>query len=179
VPLFPLLWLSVAPDYVGFARAVVEQTVDSRRVRPTWTGGSDAPRPVFVTIEVDGKVRGCRGSLVARRKTLAEEVTAAATGAAATDPRHRPLQVRELARMRVTLTVIQSLEPLTNLATLTPEQGLVLRQGNRTGVVLPWEGRDPATRLRWAYTKAGLPEGTPATTERMFGERFLSAGGAQ
>src|SRR4051794_37032182 len=46
------------------------------------------PRPVFVTIEREGKVLGCRGSLVCRTSSLEEEVRLAARSAAAHDPRY-------------------------------------------------------------------------------------------
>jgi AMMECR1 domain-containing protein len=140
---------------------------------PTPPGRSLA-LPVFVTLERDGKVLGCRGSLSARTASLEEEVALAARSAAAHDPRYRPLTSADLDHLRVTVTLVRRQEPITRdeISSLAPGDGLVLRQGGRTGIVLPWEGRDPAVRLRWAYRKAGAAEGSAAQLYRLTAERF-------
>lgn len=134
--------------------------------------GNQSPRPVFVTIEVGGKVVGCRGGLVARSGSLEEEIRLAARSAAAHDPRYRPLTKADLAHFQVTVTLVQGLEPISDVAGLTPEDGLVLTSGQRSGIVLPWEGKDPQVRLDWAYRKAGVPSGSPAKLQRLKAIRF-------
>ena len=132
-------------------------------------------RPVFVTIEQRrGQVVGCRGALVCRGRTLEEEVVRTARAAASHDPRYKPLTPRDLSDFLVTVTVVSRLEPLAarDIATLAPGDGLVLRAGERTGIVLPWEGKDPRVRLGWAYKKAGVPPGSACTLQRMTAERF-------
>jgi AMMECR1 domain-containing protein len=143
------------------------------RSSPTPAGRSPAV-PVFVTLERDGKVLGCRGSLSTRTSSLEEEVALAARSAAAHDPRYRPLTPADLDPLQVTVTLVRRQEPLTRdeIGSLTPGEGLVLRQGSRTGIVLPWEGRDPAVRLRWAYRKAGVVESSAAQLYRLTAERF-------
>lgn len=128
--------------------------------------------PVFVTLEVDGVIRGCRGSLVALTKSLAEEIAGAARSATQHDPRYRPLQARELPKLKITVTLVERLEPIDWPAPLGPEHGLVFRAGDRVGVVLPWEGRDPDTRRLWAYRKAGVPVGSSGSFWRLIGQRF-------
>jgi len=134
--------------------------------------GSIPPKAVFVTIEINGVVRGCRGTLTTRSASLEAEIQQAARSAAAHDPRYRPLSKEELKRFLVTVTIVDRLEPITNISGLTPEDGLVLKSGNRTGIVLPWEGKDPATRLKWAYRKAGVAEGSSVSLHRLVAERF-------
>ncbi|CAN5732855.1 hypothetical protein BH11ARM2_BH11ARM2_18310 [soil metagenome] len=119
------------------------------------------PQPVFVTVEVDGKVRACRGSLVTRTSSLEEEVALAARGAAGFDPRYGRLSKLAIDKMLVTVTVIEAQRPIEDATALRSEEGLALISGNKTGVVLPWEGRDARTRLRWAYRKAGVTQGAP------------------
>lgn len=136
------------------------------------TGGSEPAEPVFVTIEVDNVIRGCRGSLQTRSKSLEEEVVLAARAAAAHDPRYKPLGAAELKSFKVTVTIVQSQTPVSNVAGLDPAHGLVLQSGKRFGIVLPWEGKDPQTRLRWAYRKAGVPEGSSANLFRLNAMRF-------
>jgi len=129
-------------------------------------------QPVFVTIEVGGVVRGCRGSLTTRATSLEDEIRLAAQGAAEHDPRYKPLTEKESFNFKVTITIVDRKEPTSDIAGLTPEEGLALESGDRWGIVLPWEGKDPQTRLKWAYQKAGLPVGSPATVYRLYATRF-------
>ncbi len=132
---------------------------------------ASAPAAVFVTIEIGGKVRGCRGGLETRSHSLEEEVIHAAQSASSHDPRYEPLKASDLKEFKVTVTVIDRVEPVGSVDGLRPEDGLVLKAGDATGVVLPFEGRAPATRLQWAFRKAGVPVGTPALLFRMTARR--------
>ena len=129
-------------------------------------------KPVFVTIEVNRAVRGCRGTLLPHSATLGDEIRSAAEAAALHDPRYQPVRVPELLRMAVTVTIVDRLESITSVDGLRREDGLVLRSGNRTGIVLPWEGFDAETRLQWAYKKAGVTPGSPVQLQRLTGERY-------
>lgn len=175
-----LAFLTLAPQqipdaegarYVRLARQVVRAEVlgEPMPIAPALGGA----RPVFVTIEVGGRVRGCRGSLDRLELSLGAEIVRAARAAAAHDPRWTPLKPVELEAMKVTVTVIDRLEPIASVAGLKPDEGLVLESGKRMGIVLPWEGKDPLVRLGWAYRKAGVPEGSAATLRRMIATRFI------
>jgi AMMECR1 domain-containing protein len=131
-----------------------------------------AAKPVFVTIEVDGTIRGCRGDLRARTHSLDEEISTAARDAAIHDPRYRPLRPQELSHVLVTVTVVDGMTPLGNIDALTPEDGLILVSGGHTGVVLPWEGKDPRTRLAWAYRKAKVAQTASVSLSRLIATRF-------
>ena len=155
---------------IALARASVAAEVRGERVAALTT--KTPPRPVFVTIEVGGVVRGCRGDLATRAKSLEEEVVLAARAAATHDPKYRPLSPAELGRFLVTVTIVERIEPITGVAGLRPEDGLVLRSGGRTGVVLPWEGKDPDVRKKWAYRKAGVGTGAPVALFRLIAQRF-------
>lgn len=134
--------------------------------------GARSPKPVFVTIEVGNKVIGCRGGLAARSSSLEEEVRLAARSAAAHDPRYRPLTKKDIVSFQVTVTIVEGLQPISNVNGLTPEDGLVLTAGGKSGIVLPWEGKDPKVRLEWAYRKAGVSVGTPVKLQRLKAIRF-------
>jgi hypothetical protein len=165
------VWAEPAPPLdtralVALARAAVEAEV--RGDAPPQVASQTPPRAVFVTIERKGRVVGCRGALECRTRSLEEEVVLAAQAAAAHDPRYRPLRPRDLTDFLVTVTVVERLDPLDRIESLPPAEGLVLKSGARTGVVLPWEGK---VRLAWAYRKAGVPAGTACTLLRMKAER--------
>jgi AMMECR1 domain-containing protein len=159
---------------IALARGAVRAAVEGRAAPAV--SGTEPAQGVFVTVErgATGEVVGCRGSLLPRCRSLEEELAQAARSAAAYDPRYKPLTPAVLRDFRVTVTLVDRLEPLDRaaIAALTPEDGLVLRAGDKTGVVLPYEGRDPRVRLRWAYRKAGIPEGAPCSLLRMAARRF-------
>lgn len=129
-------------------------------------------RPVFVTIEKKGRVVGCRGGLESRSSTLEKEIIFVARAAAKHDPRYTPLSSKDINDLKVTITIVERTEPLDRIESLTPADGLVLKAGSRTGIVLPWEGKDPHVRLKWAYTKAGIAQGTACRLFRLKAERF-------
>jgi AMMECR1 domain-containing protein len=164
---------SAVPDHkalIDLARRAVRSEVEGK---PLPSAGTRTPvKPVFVTIETKGKVVGCRGGLDSRSASLEKEIVLVARAAASHDPRYHPLGPKDLKDFQVTITVVQGVEPLDRIESLSPADGLVLRSGSRSGVVLPWEGKDPKTRLKWAYRKAGVSPGTPCTLHRMKAERF-------
>lgn len=159
-----------APHWIALARQTVEACVFQKSL-PSPTQKEPA-KGVFVTIERDGTILGCRGTLKPRTRTLDEEIIAAATGASRFDPRYGPIRKEKLGKFLVTVTIVERLESCSNVDGLRPSEGLVLRSGSKTGVVLPWEGKDPKTRLSWAYKKAGVAPGTAVTLMKMVAERY-------
>jgi len=125
-----------------------------------------APRASFVTLRRRGALRGCVGSLEARRP-LAEDVACNAFAAAFRDPRFAPLLAEELAALHVGISVLAPAEPLQAedeaalLGQLRPGvDGLVLRRGPHRATFLPavWESLpEPRDFLRALRSKAGLP----------------------
>lgn len=155
---------------IKLARHAVTAEVAKRE--PPTPDKTTPARPVFVTIERKGVVLGCRGSLVVRSESLEGEVVAAARAAAAHDPRYRPLSPADLNGFLVTVTIVERQEAIHEVDGLKPEDGLVLVSGDQTGVVLPWEGKDPHVRLDWAYRKAGVSKGAKVALYRLIAQRF-------
>lgn len=155
---------------IALARSVISAEAYGQP-QPKLTSHTPA-KGVFVTIERTGKVIGCRGSLQPRSKSLEQEITLAARAAASHDPRYAPLTPKDLQDYQVTITIIERLEPASDVSNLRPADGLVLKAGSKVGVVLPWEGKDPQIRLQWAYKKAGVPQGSSCQLQRMTAERF-------
>jgi AMMECR1 domain-containing protein len=126
---------------------------------------------VFVTIESEGKILGCRGTLEPSQPTLELEIQKAARSATQFDPRYHRVNLKNKP-FAVTVTIVSRQEPIGAIQDLLPEEGLVLRSSKGVGVVLPWEGRDPNTRLTWAYKKANTAVGTSVVLKRLIAERF-------
>lgn len=150
----------------------------SRFVGGPIVGDTDVPSlhrataGVFVTLELDGRVRGCRGTLAPLTPSLIDEVRRNAVAAATNDHRFQPLRAAELRRVRISITVITDLQPLGRIDDLAFNEGLVVRCGERVGVVLPYEGRDPRLRLQWGYQKAGVTARDARDIFRMRAIRF-------
>ncbi|MCR4300458.1 MAG: AmmeMemoRadiSam system protein A [Sulfuricaulis sp.] len=122
-------------------------------------------RATFVTLHVDEKLRGCVGTLEAR-KSLMEDVVSNAWGAAFRDTRFPALTWPEFELLAIHISILSPPEPMNFsseedlLALLRPFQdGLILEEGSRRGTFLPsvWEQLpDPREFLRHLKLKAGL-----------------------
>lgn len=123
------------------------------------------PGAVFVTLHKHGALRGCIGSLEARRP-LREDVEKNARSAAFLDPRFTPLSLREFDDVEVEVSLLSPAEPMrfTDEADLLQQlrpgvDGLLLEQGPHRGTFLPqvWEQLPaPADFLAHLKRKAGL-----------------------
>lgn len=126
----------------------------------------EQPAATFVTLRLAGDLRGCIGTLEARRP-LGEDVQENARAAAYHDPRFPPLDSHEVEALEVEVSVLSKHEPLVAasereaLATLRPGvDGIVLEFGDRRATFLPqvWEGLpDPLAFLSQLRLKADLP----------------------
>ena len=136
-------------------------------VRPTDYPESLRPlRATFVTLHVDEKLRGCIGTLEARR-TLVEDVVSNAYGAAFRDTRFPTLTWPEYECLDIHISILSLPEPVQFsseadlLAQLRPQvDGLILEEGAYHGTFLPsvWEQLpEPREFLRHLKHKAGLP----------------------
>ena len=126
---------------------------------------------VFVTIESNGKVLGCRGTLEPSEPTLENQIQNAAKSATLFDPRYHGVHLGKMP-FSVTLTIVDRFEPISSVSSLLAQDGLILRSKLGVGIVLPYEGKDPFIRLEWAYRKAMAPREEPVRLERLFAERF-------
>jgi AmmeMemoRadiSam system protein A len=136
-----------------------------------------ALRASFVTLELDGRLRGCIGSLNAARP-LAEDVLHNAYAAAFRDPRFPPVTAEELARLDIHISLLTPAEPMQFaseedlLRQIQPGvDGLILEDHGRRGTFLPsvWESLPEARQfLAHLKRKAGLPEDHWSETVRVW-----------
>lgn len=139
--------------------------------RPLDVDPADFPSPLtapgasFVTLHLHAQLRGCIGSLEARRP-LVQDVCENAYAAAFRDPRFAPLGDAEFELIQISLSVLGPSSPISFeseqdlLAQLRPGvDGLVLSSGHHRGTFLPsvWEQLpQPQEFLRHLKLKAGL-----------------------
>ncbi len=117
----------------------------------------------FVTLTVNGQLRGCIG-LVRSPKSLHETIVEAAEAAAFKDPRFPPLAPKELKDVVIEISVISPPRRVAAIEEIeVGRHGLLLRCAGTQGLLLPqvavhnrWD-RD--TFLDHVCLKAGLPVG--------------------
>ncbi len=92
---------------------------------------------VFVTLRIDGKLRGCTGYLKAD-KLLSGVIQEMVVSAASTDPRFPPLSERELEQITISISILSSLIPVTRIEDIQiGVHGLLITHCGRRGVLLP------------------------------------------
>lgn len=125
------------------------------------------PAATFTTLHVEGRLRGCCGTLEAARP-LAADVVHSAFRAAFRDPRFDPVGKHELQAIRLEVSVLSPMEsiPVSDeadlLERLTPGvDGLVIAADGRDATFLPkvWEMLpDPQQFLAALKAKCGLAD---------------------
>jgi AmmeMemoRadiSam system protein A len=139
--------------------------------QPAWSRATAEPsleieRASFVTLKIDGMLRGCCGTLRAMR-SVAEDVWCNACASAFADRRFAPLTRDEYLLLDLQISVLSPLEPLQIASerelrdALRPDvDGLVLELGPARATFLPavWEQLpQPEEFLAHLKHKAGLP----------------------
>ncbi|MGD1010259.1 MAG: AmmeMemoRadiSam system protein A [Candidatus Aminicenantales bacterium] len=117
-------------------------------------------RGAFVTLKVEGELRGCVGYPLPY-KPLAETVVEMAVAAASQDFRFEPLAPEELAGTRIEISVLSLPEPVDDPKEVeVGRHGIVVSKGFNRGLLLPQvpveQGWDRETYLRHGCLKAGL-----------------------
>ena len=125
-----------------------------------------AQRATFVTLNIDGRLRGCRGSILAHQ-SLISDVANNAFQSGYGDPRFTPLSADELEQLQFHVSILSTPRRIDCaseaelLRALRPDvDGLILRDGDRQSLFLPsvWEQiDDPQAFVRQLKLKAGLP----------------------
>ena len=131
-----------------------------------YPGALTEHRASFVTLTLDGALRGCIGHLEPVCP-LAQDVSENAYNAAFRDPRFSPLKDSEFNSLQIHISVLSLPEPMefTSETDLLDQirpgiDGLILSDGAAKGTFLPsvWESLpDASDFLRHLKRKAGLP----------------------
>jgi AmmeMemoRadiSam system protein A len=163
---------------IDIARAAVAKAISPRA---PWSIPADvrspqllAPRGAFVTLHVDGELRGCIGTLIAEQ-ALWSVVAEMAASAATRDGRFEPIAANEIDRLSVEISALSPMRRVRPDEVEPGRHGLLIVRGNARGVLLPqvavehgW-GRD--VFLAETCRKARLPSDAwrdPATEVFVF-----------
>jgi AmmeMemoRadiSam system protein A len=146
-------------------RSIAAHLAGERPPREEPTPALRAPGGAFVTLRrrEGGELRGCVGVMEAPAPLL-ETVARVAVMAASADGRFDPVPPGELAGLAVEVSVLGPLYEVRPEDVEVGRHGLLLRAGERHGVLLPQvaleQGWDRETFLDRACWKAGLPAGS-------------------
>lgn len=131
---------------------------------------------VFVSAMRGGAPRCCMGTVYPTQPTVAGEIIASACAAAGADLRFSPIRAGELPRLRLIVSLLTPPRPLAvaDLPTLDPTRdGLVVQNGDRSGVVLSGETARVETMLMWGRLRAGASPTSPVRLFRLRSARFV------
>ncbi len=117
---------------------------------------------VFVTLNEDGRLRGCIG-FVSPIYDLSEGVIKAARAAAFGDPRFPPLSKEELDKIKIEISVLSEPRPIKPEDVIIGKHGLIIEYNGYSGLLLPqvaveWN-MNREEFLDAVCEKAGLPPG--------------------
>ena len=129
--------------HVRLARAALEAYVRDR-TRIAVPAGLPAELAAtragcFVSLKVDGALRGCIGTIAPTQPSLAEEIVANAISAGTRDPRFAPVDARELPDLVYDVDVLGAPEPVAGPHELDPRRyGVIVSCADgRRGLLLP------------------------------------------
>jgi AmmeMemoRadiSam system protein A len=119
-----------------------------------------SPGAAFVTLKIDGELRGCIGHIIAR-EPLHHCVRDMAIAACSEDPRFSPVTPVELQELNYEVTVLGPLEEISDRKDFEiGRHGLFLKKGFSSGTLLPQVpveyGWDQDEFLEHLCHKAGL-----------------------
>lgn len=140
----------------------------------------EQPRGAFVTLHLEGELRGCVGFIQPTRG-LYQTIVEAALNAAFHDPRFLPVSEEEAPGLEVEISVLSPLQPILPEQIVVGRHGLVVARGLYRGLLLPQvaveQEWDAPTFLEQTCLKAGLPTDAwkrgatlQAFTAEVFGE---------
>ena len=151
-----------------FLLALARETIQSRLNRDPLPTPEPAdptllePRGAFVTLKIDGHLRGCIGHVIGVAP-LWRAVRDNAIAAAFEDPRFEPLGVDELPHTHIEISALTPLRRVDFDQIVVGRDGILLERGPARGLLLPQVateyGWDRDTFLDHTCRKAGLEPG--------------------
>jgi AmmeMemoRadiSam system protein A len=149
---------------LGIARAAILGHLGVAPRPPLPASGPLAePGGAFVTLHVADALRGCIGTF-RPQGSLAATVARMAVAAASDDPRFPPVEARDVADLRIAVSVLGPTRPIPDPRKVEiGRQGLLVSRGFHRGTLLPKvaveHGWGPEEFLKHTCLKAGLPPG--------------------
>jgi AmmeMemoRadiSam system protein B/AmmeMemoRadiSam system protein A len=131
------------------ARDAILARLEGRKYEPEPQESLGIRRGAFVTLKIDGDLRGCIGFIKAR-EPLYQIVAEMAVAAAFEDPRFPSLTRAEYDRLEYEISVLSSLERVHDFSSIVVgRHGLMIKLDMHSGLLLP----QVATEYGWTATE--------------------------
>ena len=160
-------------EYIRLARQSLESFVVShKKMRVPKELSEDIlnnQAGVFVSIYKEGQLRGCIGTIIPTKDSLASEIIANAISAGIEDPRFSPIEEKELKDLEYHVDVLGKTQPVQTINQLDPHKyGVIVKSGRKRGLLLPdLDGIDTIEeQISIARKKAGISDYETITMER-------------
>ncbi|MEB3285955.1 MAG: AMMECR1 domain-containing protein [Vampirovibrionales bacterium] len=123
---------------------------------------------LFVTLSQNGKSRACWGALTPSQGDLVKQTVFATIDTLTKDYRYAPIRKSEWRELKPQVSIVEGIEPIRSYRQLNPlRDGLLLRSGAKSGVILPREARDAYYQWVMARKKAGVSIHDPQQLYRL------------
>lgn len=163
-----------APDpYVRLARDTVECYVTTGKLpdMPDYIPDEmkNTKAGAFVSIHKNGELRGCIGTIMATKGSIAEEIIANAVSASTRDPRFPAITKDELPSLEINVDVLCEPELVDSIGQLDVKRyGVIVSSGHKRGLLLPdLEGVDTVEQqVEIAMYKGGISYDDDITLHR-------------
>jgi len=150
-------------ELLNLARLSVEHAVREKKTYEPAASYSETlsqERGAFVTLKINGELRGCIGYTSAI-KPLYQTVRDTATHAALRDPRFAPVSIADLPKLQYEISVLSPLRRVLDPREIVVGQhGLIMKNSTYEGILLPQvpveEHWDRNTFLEQTCRKAGM-----------------------
>lgn len=144
------------------ARNAIKAKLSGETYTPPRLESLDVKRGAFVTIKIQGNLRGCIGQ-IRGYQPLYETVAEMAVAAAFDDPRFPQLSQDEFEMLEYEISVLSPLERVHDFSTIKiGRDGLMIKLDFHSGLLLPQvateQGWDVTEFLEQTCLKAGLPK---------------------
>jgi len=149
--------------YVSLARQALEHYV---RTEMNMDRPKDLPEEltanragVFVSLKMEGRLRGCIGTIFPYTQSIADEIIRNAVLSGTEDPRFEPVKEEELQKLVYSVDVLGKVEHISSIEELdTKRYGVIVRTKNKSGLLLPnLVGIDSTVeQVNIALKKAGI-----------------------
>lgn len=148
-------------ELVQLARRTLETFVRNKEIIEPYSGSPLLAKQagVFVSLKINGQLRGCIGTIAPVQDNLAAEIVENTISAGFYDPRFRPVTVEELPFIKYSVDVLSPPEAISGPDELDPKKyGVIVQKGGRKGLLLPdLDGVDTVEQqLSIALEKAGI-----------------------
>ncbi len=149
--------------YVTLARASLEYYVKNKRKLDPPSNLKDellkTKAGVFVSLHLNDKLRGCIGTVIPTKGSIAEEIIDNAISAGTRDYRFNPVKKKELNKIEYSVDVLMPPERIESKDKLDVKKyGVIVSSGHKTGLLLPnLDGIDTVDeQINIAKQKAGI-----------------------